>query len=139
MKSKVNILIIALVVIIVIIGAVLIFGGSSPVDEPVVEEETIDTVGTVTYVDLEGGFFGIISVDGYQYFPINLDESLQEDGLEIEFLANIDEDYVDVYMWGLPIEIVEASALEASEEPEPELEPELELNPELDPEPEPEI
>ncbi len=130
MKSKVNLLIIVLVIVIVIIGAILIFSGPKVEVEPETETEeeiTIDTTGTVTYIDLEGGFFGIVSFDGYQYFPINLDESLQEDGLEIDFTARVDEDYVDVHMWGLPVEIIEAGIAEETEEAvEGEVEEEVE-------------
>lgn len=140
MKSKANILIIALVIIIIIVGAIIIFGGSeSPTPPPAEnggepnEEEpsepgsqVISGIGTVYYMDLEGGFFGIVGDDGRQYQPINLAANLQEDGLRLSFTGEIVEDFVDMYMWGIPLVIEEASVIaEPGEIEEPEHEEEM--------------
>jgi len=125
MKSKVNILIIVLVAVIVIIGAILLFSNrTEPLPEEQEEvEETVSMTGVITYVELEDGFFGILGDDGLQYFPINLDPSFEEDGLAVEFAGEIQDDYADIYMWGLPIEISEISlAVEEGEETETEVE-----------------
>lgn len=140
MKSKANVLIIALVIIIIIVGAILIFGGSEPqplppaengedpIDEPIEEPVgyIISGTGTVSYVDLEGGFYGIMGDDGTQYQPINLAANMQEDGLRLNFSGQVIEDYVDMYMWGVPLEIEEASVIaEAEEIEEPAYEEEM--------------
>lgn len=140
MKSKANILIIALVIIIIIVGAIIILGGSeSPTPPPAEnggephEEEpaglasqVISGTGTVYYVDLEGGFFGIVSDDGMQYRPTNLSANLQENGLRLSFTGEIVEDAVDMYMWGVPLAIEEAFVItEPGEIEEPEYEEEI--------------
>lgn len=134
MKSKINILIIVLVAVIVIIGAILLFSNQTePLPEEQEEvEETISMTGVVTYVELEGGFFGILGDDGLQYFPTNLDPSFQEDGLAVEFVGQIQDDYTDVYMWGLPIEISEISLIVAEEETETETEGEEDIQAEVE-------
>jgi hypothetical protein len=140
MKSKANVLIIALVIIIIIVAAILIFGNSEeelPVPEnggPNSEEtagspEVISGIGTVYYVDLEGGFYGILSDDGIQYQPINLATEMQVDGLRVQFSGQVVEDYVGTTMWGTPVEISEASIVAdiIPEEPTGEEFPEEEL------------
>jgi hypothetical protein len=115
MKSKTNILIIALVAVIVVIGAFLIFGGSDEiVDDPIVDEPvdtTVSSTGVITYVDLEGGFFAILGDDGVEYFPINLDPLLEVDGTSVSFSGEIVEDYMGIQMWGTPIELTEISEI----------------------------
>ncbi len=121
MQSKVNILIIALVVVIVVIGAILIFGGSPeplPEEPENGEEEVVSGVGTITFVDLEGGFYGIVTDAGDSYLPINLDEDYEEDGLRVDFIGEVVEDHVDIYMWGIPIELMGIHVVEEEEEEE---------------------
>lgn len=38
------------------------------------KQDIISETGTVKYIDLEGGFFGIIGDSGKNYDPINLSE-----------------------------------------------------------------
>jgi putative hemolysin len=62
--------------------------------------------GTITYVDLEGGFFGIVTDGGEQYLPLNLDENVSVDGMRVAFKAEIREDIVTIQQWGTPVEII---------------------------------
>lgn len=71
------------------------------------DDEVISGTGTVTYLSLEGGFFGIIGDDGERYDPVNLDEEFQVDGLRVHFKARICESQVSVHMWGTIVEIIE--------------------------------
>jgi len=73
------------------------------------EEETVitDVTGTIRYLDLEGGFYGIISDDGDKYDPINLMDELEIDGLKVKFSAKILKDQASTHMWGTMIEITE--------------------------------
>ncbi|MCS7242333.1 MAG: hypothetical protein NZ706_06645, partial [Candidatus Caldatribacterium sp.] len=47
----------------------------------------IQVTGTVVYVPLEGGFFGILGDNGVQYEPVNLPEEFRVDGLRVVFVA----------------------------------------------------
>jgi Ca2+-binding EF-hand superfamily protein len=84
--------------------------------------------GVVTWVELEGGFYGIVTEDGEQYDPVNLPGSLQVEGLVISFvgvsLTELDGGDIDsadrrsdpagvllpevgsVHMWGMLIRLV---------------------------------
>jgi len=72
---------------------------------------TIETTGTVTWVPLEGGFYGIIADDGAQYDPLNLPENYSQDGLRIRFAAVEEPDVVSFHMWGMFVTITEVTPL----------------------------
>jgi len=63
--------------------------------------------GTVTYVDLEGGFYGIVADDGERYLPLDLDETCRVDGMRLIFVGEIARDTATIQQWGTPIEIID--------------------------------
>jgi hypothetical protein len=73
--------------------------------------EVVSETGTVKYVDLESGFYGIVGDDGQQYDPMNLDQTYQEDGLRVRFQAKIRQDIASIHMWGKIIEITKIEKL----------------------------
>ena len=72
------------------------------------ELESNYTTGTVKYISLEGGFYGIIGDDGEHYDPINLLKEFQVDGKRIMFSYKIRNNLASFHMWGTIIEIIEA-------------------------------
>ncbi len=73
------------------------------------EKQSVDIIeekGVVRFIDLEGGFYGIVSDGDQSYYPINLDPEFQEDGLRVWFEAKIRKDIATIHMWGTPIEII---------------------------------
>ena len=77
--------------------------------------EIIEIYGAVVYVEIEGGFFGILSNTGEQYEPINLPIDFQENELPIRIIAKIRTDLASIYMWGIIIEISEIIELNLGE------------------------
>jgi len=75
------------------------------------KEGTIESAGTVTWVPLEGGFFGIIADDGTQYDPSDLPEKYMQDGLRIRFSALERSDAASFHMWGTSVTITDVSLL----------------------------
>jgi len=61
--------------------------------------------GTVTYQDLEGGFYGILGDDGKKYDPLDLDPRYQEDGLRVAFHATEAQGTAGIHMWGTPVSL----------------------------------
>jgi inhibitor of cysteine peptidase len=61
--------------------------------------------GTVTYENLEGGFYGITGDDGKKYEPQNLDAKYRKDGLRVAFGATVIGDTVSTRMWGTPVNL----------------------------------
>lgn len=94
----------------------------TPIEIAAIEQtdggEIVTGNGTVTYVDLEGGFYGIVADDGSQYLPANLSEEFAVDGKRVSFTAAVQQDVVTIQMWGTPVEILsieETSAIAPAE------------------------
>jgi hypothetical protein len=75
-------------------------------EKPTVREDMVEATGIIKYVDLEGGFYGII-VDDKHYVPINLSKEFEMDGLKVKFKAKIRKDLVSIHMWGILIELTD--------------------------------
>lgn len=75
------------------------------------EDDSLEIVGTVSYVELEGGFFGIVGDDGARYDPINLDESFAIAGLRVKAKIRLRPDLMGFHMWGQIVEIVRMESL----------------------------
>ena len=68
--------------------------------------------GNVSYQELEGGFWGIISDDGQKYMPVEgLPQGMQVDGLGIRAELEIVE-MMGATMWG---ETVRIDSIEAAD------------------------
>lgn len=75
-------------------------------------ENVVSDVGTVRYVDLEGGFYGIVADDGSRYLPDSLDETVREDGTRVRFRAQVRDDVMTAQMWGTPVTVLEIMPVE---------------------------
>ncbi len=75
-------------------------------------EDIISAVGTVEYIELEGGFYGIVVSDTARYLPMNLDEQYREDGLHVRFRAVLRDDVATIQMWGRSMEILDITSVE---------------------------
>lgn len=62
--------------------------------------------GTVVYLNLEGGFYGIIGDNGKHYDPQNLADEFKKDSLRVSFEYKVSENQTSIHMWGELIEIV---------------------------------
>jgi hypothetical protein len=63
--------------------------------------------GTIKYIDMEGGFYGIITNDGKKYDPINLPIAYKIDGLKVQIDGKERKELGSSHMWGTPYEITE--------------------------------
>jgi hypothetical protein len=75
------------------------------------EDNIIQDTGIIKYVDLEGGFYGIITDKQEQYTPINLPEEFRQDTIRIEFKAIYVKNQSSFHMWGKLIYILEIERL----------------------------
>ena len=72
--------------------------------------DSFEIVGTITYKNLEGGFYAIDGDNGRKYDPINLPESFRKDGLKVKVTARPRIDAMSLHMYGAIIEVVNISA-----------------------------
>jgi hypothetical protein len=78
--------------------------------EPMLASAAFQILGTVTFKDLEGGFYAIESFDGKKYDPINLPESFRKDGLKVRVTARPQRDVMSFRMYGEIIEVIRIEA-----------------------------
>ena len=84
------------------------FGGKTPkvsVPDSELDSSGMET-GKITRVQIEGGFWGILSDDGTKYDPIYLPDEFKIDGLQVKFKVKIRDDLAVFHMWGTIVEIV---------------------------------
>jgi hypothetical protein len=92
-----------------LVSVVLLAAGCTGAEEPEKDsvKEGVTFNGTVTYVDLEGGFWGITGEDGGRFYPTNLPGEYQVGGLHVRVTAVPAEEGVGIQMWGKRITITE--------------------------------
>ena len=73
--------------------------------------DNVVVTGTVAYVQLEGGFYGIKGDDGKSYDPVNLPAGFCKDGLRVRFEAKELKDQMSFHMWGTIVQIVHIQTL----------------------------
>jgi hypothetical protein len=67
--------------------------------------DQLEGVGTVVYIRIEGGFYGIIAGSDGQWDPINLPAGYMQDGLKVKFQAKLRKDLNSTHMWGTMVEL----------------------------------
>ena len=78
-----------------------------PGDGPGRPDVRVGFQGQVVHVELEGGFWGLVSKDGRQFEPVGLPPQFQQDGLQVEVTAVILRDTASIRMWGQVIRILD--------------------------------
>ena len=73
--------------------------------------KVVSDTGTVRYMNLEGGFYGILGDAGGHYDPVNLPTWAQTDGLRVRFTARTEAGGVSFHMWGTMVRIESIAAL----------------------------
>lgn len=66
----------------------------------------IEGTGTIKYIGLEGGFYGIVANNDKHYDPIDLTSEFMKDGLRVRFKAKIRTDLGSYHMWGKIVELI---------------------------------
>jgi hypothetical protein len=64
----------------------------------------INDMGTITFIDLEGGFYAIVGSADYD--PLNLPEEFKVEGIQVQFKA-LRYNGPTFHMWGTPIVLFE--------------------------------
>jgi len=62
--------------------------------------------GKMTYVKMEGGFWGIIRNDGSRLQPTKVPQQFKQEDLEVECLIFYIDDGFSSFMWGEIVEII---------------------------------
>lgn len=73
--------------------------------------DRVEGVGTVAYISLEGGFYGIIAGKDGHWEPINLPAGYMQDGLKVRFEAKLRKDLGGTRQWGVLVELTSISRI----------------------------
>jgi hypothetical protein len=92
---------------------ILIFIGFSGCEEKKVDKVEIAGKGEIQYIDLEGGFYGIVSDDGKNYDPINLSTEFKEDGLPVNYTLELLKNEANTHMWGFVVKIIKIEMIKS--------------------------
>lgn len=77
--------------------------------------EELKAEGRVEFIDLEGGFYGIVTTDGRSYQPLNLPREYCIDGILVSFTARTVPDTAGITMWGIPISLISITGKSAQD------------------------
>ncbi len=81
------------------------------IDQTVKPMQDIMGTGTIRFIDLEGGFYGIVADDGQRFDAGTLGESFQQDGLRVRFTVRERTGVMSIRMWGRIVEVVSLTTL----------------------------
>jgi hypothetical protein len=70
-----------------------------------------EITGTVRFMDLEGGFYGIITDDGARLDPMDLPAQFRQDGLRVRARVEPVPDAVTFRMWGTVVRVLSIERL----------------------------
>ena len=94
MRTRLDICIRFVAVLVLLVPTVPLLTAMGAAGEP----QEIAVQGTVEYIALSGGFHGIVTDDGEQYLPLNLDAEFHVSGLRVAFTARREPDAMTVFM-----------------------------------------
>jgi hypothetical protein len=78
------------------------------------EPEQISFTATIKYMNLEGGFFGLISKEGKHWLPLNLEKEFQKDGVVIKVTGKAITGMMTIQQWGTPFSITDIELITAA-------------------------
>jgi hypothetical protein len=78
-----------------------------------VDLKQLSFTATVKYMNLEGGFFGLVSKEGKHWLPMNLNKEFQQDGAVIKVRGNALMGMMTIQQWGTPFSITHIELISA--------------------------
>jgi len=62
--------------------------------------------GKARYIEISGGFWGIITSEGHKYRAVNMPEQFKEENHQVDCLAELLDLDFDIFMWGKAVRII---------------------------------
>jgi hypothetical protein len=78
-----------------------------------IEMKQLSFTATVQYLNLEGGFFGLVSKEGKHWLPMNLSKEFQQNGAVVMVKGNVVKGVLTIQQWGTPFSITDIELIEA--------------------------
>ncbi|MBS3797932.1 MULTISPECIES: hypothetical protein [unclassified Pseudoalteromonas] len=61
----------------------------------------------VCYLNLEGGFFGLVTRDGKRLLPLNLPATFSQAGAQVKLQGYAQRDMMTIQQWGTPFHLTQ--------------------------------
>lgn len=71
--------------------------------QPALQE--ISFTATVKYINLEGGFFGLLTTEGQHWLPVNLKSEFKKNGTVVKIRGHEMKNMMSIQQWGKPFSI----------------------------------
>ena len=71
------------------------------------DQDIVSGVGHVAFLDLEGGFYAIVSDEGVTYDPRSLPDGFKIDGLRVRFTVRIMSGWATAHQHGTLVEVLD--------------------------------
>ena len=68
-------------------------------------------LGTVIFLNFEGGFYGIKTSSGEKLLPMNLAKEYKVNGTEIKFDGQLIKDMMTTVQWGTPVKLTKVELI----------------------------
>lgn len=78
-----------------------------------VDAKQLSFIATVKFMNLEGGFFGLVSNEGKHWLPLNLNKEFQQHGAVIKVKGNPVKGMMTIQQWGTPFSITHIELIKA--------------------------
>lgn len=63
-------------------------------------------IGEAKYVEVEGGFYGIVADSGASFYAVNMPQQYKWDGAKVSCTVELIKDAATMAMWGVPVRIL---------------------------------
>lgn len=67
----------------------------------------------IKYMNIEGGFYGLITHSGDKLLPLNLDKAFKQDGAVVSIQGEKVENMMTIQQWGKPFKITNIKLIKA--------------------------
>lgn len=78
-----------------------------------VDMKELSFTATVTFFNLEGGFFGLVTKEGKHWLPMNLKKEFHQHGAVIKVKGKEIKDMMTIQQWGTPFSITHIELISA--------------------------
>ncbi len=75
--------------------------------------------GTLTFIEIEGGFFGFVTEAGEKYLPLNMPKEYLKNGSKLKIYGHHDKDIMTIQMWGKPFKVLDVELISEGKNPHP--------------------
>ena len=74
---------------------------------PSVSGRDVSGNGTIGWIVMDNGFYGLVTDDGQQFLPNKIDPAFRVDGLRVSFRGMARPDKQGEHPWGIPLDLIE--------------------------------